>query len=135
MQMSARDKARNGGEEPRIELRPLDRREGFCQENCAACCQYLVLQVNPQYAENKDVKHWIELHGINLVKRGGALWAYIPTPCSALDGTRCSLYGTEERPKVCDVWPTSQAEIDDLEDHTGQDCTYRFSPTGDIEND
>ena len=101
-------------------------RQGFCQENCAACCQYIVLQVNPQYAEQKDVKHWIELHGINLVKRDGALWAYIPTPCSALEGTRCGLYGTEERPKVCDVWPTSQAEIDDLQDHTGQECTYSF---------
>jgi Fe-S-cluster containining protein len=105
-------------------------RQGVCQENCAACCQYIVLQVNPQYAEEKDVKHWIELHGINLVKRGGALWAYIPTPCSALDGTRCSLYDTKDRPKVCDVWPTSQADIDDLEDHTGQKCTYYFPGKG-----
>lgn len=102
-------------------------RKGFCQEDCAACCKFIVLQVNPQYAEVADIKHWIELHDIKLVKRDGALWAYIPTPCSALDGTRCSLYGTADRPKTCDIWPSSQAEIDTLKVFTDQECSYSFS--------
>ncbi len=104
-----------------------------CQENCAACCRYVILQVNPQYT-NEDVKRWIELHGIKLVERGGALWAYVPTPCSALEGTRCGLYGTKERPRVCEVWPNSQAEIDDLENHTGQKCRFPIDITGGIGN-
>ena len=98
---------------------------GNCTEGCAACCQYIVLQVNPQYAEAQDIKRWIELHGIKLAKRSGALWAYVPTPCSALEGTRCSLYGTKDRPKVCRNWPNSQTDIDDLHRHLGREvCTH-----------
>ena len=109
-------------------------RTGFCSENCAACCRFLVLQVNPQYAELEDVKRWVELHGIKLAIRNGACWAYIPTPCSALAGTQCSLYGTAARPKVCDDWPTSQADIDELHRFTEREiCTYSFVAEGELE--
>ena len=100
-------------------------RGGYCKEGCAACCSFFVLQVNPAYAENEDLKRWVELHGIRLQKRGGALWAYIPLPCSALDGTKCGTY--ETRPEVCRKWPASQGDIDELHNRTGPVCTYTFS--------
>ena len=107
----------------------LDRREGSCTVGCGACCRFLVLQVNPQYIQNEDIRRWIELHGIRLQERDGACWAYIPTPCSALtpEGT-CSLFGQEGRPRVCEVYPTSQAQLDELHEFVGEEvCTYRFA--------
>ena len=104
-------------------------RQGFCQEDCAACCQYLVLQVNPQYNEVAEVKKWIELHGIKLrVDEQGACWASIPLQCTELTAEgMCGLFGKAERPKTCDVWPTSQATIDELNEYVGEEvCTYSF---------
>lgn len=101
-------------------------RGGYCKDDCAACCSFLVLQVNPAYAENEDLKRWVELHGIRLQKRGGALWAHIPLPCNALDGTKCGIY--ETRPNICREWPASQGDIDELYSWTGEPvCTYTFS--------
>ena len=106
-------------------------RTGECQVGCGACCRFLVLQVNPQYIEVDDVRRWIELHGIKLRMRDGGCWATIPLPCSALEEGRCSLYGSEERPKTCDVFPSSQADIDLVHEFTGEEvCTYRFPQEG-----
>jgi len=77
------------------------------------------LEVNPVYA---DATRWVELHGIKLVKREQRLVAYIPTPCSQYQPDGCAIYDT--RPDVCRNWPTSQADIDDLHDYTGEEvCT------------
>ena len=104
-------------------------REGSCLEGCAACCKFLVLQVNPAYHEQEDVRRWVELHGIRLEMRSGACWAYIPLPCSALQGTKCGIY--ETRPDVCRTWPQSQADIIELERHVGQKvCGYSFAAGG-----
>jgi hypothetical protein len=107
-----------------MRLPPLPRgqADGVLAHGCdlcgeAACCRYVVLQVSPAYQE-REVSRWIELHGIKLVERNGALWAYIPTPCSALEDGRCSVY--ENRPKVCRDWPNSQADVDDLNRHLGR---------------
>lgn len=90
--------------------------------SCGACCRFIVLQVNPQYEESPDVKRWIELHGIKLIRKEQGVWAYIPTPCSALNENRCGIY--EDRPNVCRTWPTSQADIDELHDFLGEKvCT------------
>jgi len=90
--------------------------------SCGACCTFLVLNVHPQYAEG-DVKRWVELHGVRIVQKGEAVWAYVPTACSQLqpDNT-CGIY--EDRPDVCRVWPTSQADIDELHEWVGEKvCT------------
>ncbi|KKL48826.1 hypothetical protein LCGC14_2321650 [marine sediment metagenome] len=89
--------------------------------SCAACCQYVRLQVSPQYLA---AKRWLELHGIKLVRRGQRVFVYIPTPCSALQDGRCSIY--EERPEACRTWPNSQADIDEVNTHMGREVC-RFS--------
>ncbi len=104
-------------------------RQGFCTEGCGACCRFLILQVNPQYNEVAEVKKWIELHGIKLrVDEQGACWASIPLQCTELTAEgMCGLFGKAERPKTCDVWPTSQATIDELDEYVGEKvCTYEF---------
>ena len=90
--------------------------------SCGACCKYLILQVNPA-CMNSSNRYWIELHGIRLVRRGQAVLAYIPTPCSALQADNtCGIY--EKRPEPCRAWPSSQSDIDDLHDYIGEEvCT------------
>ena len=102
-------------------------REGFCKEGCGACCTFVLLNVNPAYLE-KDVRHWLNLHGITLSERGGQVWAKISVPCSALtEDRRCGLFGTPERPKLCNDWPFNQVEIDQLDAQMGEKtCTYSF---------
>jgi len=104
-------------------------RTGECTSGCGACCRFLRLQVNPQYLEVADARHWIELHGIRL-DRGeeGATWAHIPLACSALtEEGLCGLYGTPERPLTCETFPTSQADIDRVNAAAGEAvCSYAF---------
>lgn len=108
--------------DPKGAQQPVQR-QGYCKEDCAACCKFLILQVNPQY-KSKDIRRWIESHGIELKEKDGGLFAYIPIPCTALDGTKCLIY--EDRPEVCRTWPQSQAEIETLKDYTNEECTFFF---------
>ena len=103
-------------------------RIGECTVGCGACCQFLVLQVNPHYMEVEHVKKWIELHGISLSRRSGGVWAQIPLHCSALtEEGKCSLYGMPERPLSCDTFPQSQADIDLVDAWIGEKtCSYNF---------
>ena len=106
-------------------LRPRVRR-GHCAPSCGACCEGLALCVHPGYEED-DVRKWLELHGIRLSKRGGALWAWIPTPCRELQPNKeCGLYGKPERQQLCSDWPYNQGEIEALKDYTGTNCTFYF---------
>jgi len=109
-------------------------REGYCKEGCGACCTYVLLNVNPAYLE-KDVRHWVELHGIKLSERKGQVWAKIPLPCSALQPDKsCGLYGQAERPQLCSEWPYNQQEIDGLDAEMGEKtCTYSFIAKESIE--
>lgn len=100
-------------------------RSGACTEGCAACCRSIVLQVNPQYGQQEEVRAWIEWHGIKIEERDGACWATVSQPCKALTPEgKCSLYGQEDRPLTCEYWPVSQSDIDKLE--KPEVCTYKF---------
>ena len=107
-------------------------REGDCTVGCGACCKFLTINVNPDYYTSEDAKAWVELHGIRVRMSGGVCWMDIPTPCSALtDDGRCGIYGKPERPKGCDTFPQSQAEINLVDDFTGEKvCTYSFKRGG-----
>ena len=104
-------------------------RQGYCSPSCGACCKGVTLNVNPQYAEQADVKHWLELHGARIWKnRGGDVWVFLPIPCSELQpDMSCGLYGKAERPQLCSDWPFNQQEITTLKDVTGADCTFNFA--------
>src|SRR5688572_15466497 len=101
-------------------------RQGECN-GCSMCCRFLILQVNPAYLQ-ADRRHWIELHGIRLYERDGGVWAQINVPCIQLseEGT-CKVYGTDERPKTCDLYPFGQGDIDLVNDWAGEEvCSYSF---------
>ena len=101
-------------------------REGSCQSGCGACCKLVEVNVNPAYLE-KDVRHWLDLHGIKLRERGGGVWAILPIPCRELQpDMRCGLFGKPERPKLCEDWPFDQQEILTVNAETGVECGYSF---------
>lgn len=117
------------GEERDINSRAQDalpvvnRRQGECVAGCGACCRFIQLQVPPEYAQNQDVRRWIELHGISITERDGGAFARIDVSCSALTTEgMCSLIGTAERPELCSHWPATPAAMQGLEDV----CSYRF---------
>lgn len=113
-------------------------RSGSCTVGCGACCRFLTVNVNPDYFTSADAKAWVELHAVNgrhirvRMAEGGICWMDIPIPCSALtpDGM-CGLMGKPERPKSCDDFPTSQVDIDLVDEITGEKvCTYEFKGGG-----
>ncbi len=121
---TVRDEPRDSESAWKGDLQGVAKREGTCTEGCAACCLFLTVNVNPDYFTGK-AKAWVELHGIQVRMEGGICWMDIPSPCSALRGGRCGAY--DERPKACRVFPSSQAEIDLVNDFTGKKvCTYKF---------
>jgi Fe-S-cluster containining protein len=65
-------------------------------ERCGDCCRYLLFPIE----DDEDLKGWIRLHGLAVVKdRFGLCYAKVETPCSALEGTICTIY--ERRPRMC----------------------------------
>lgn len=103
-------------------------RSGECLAGCGKCCEWLTVNVNPQYYTNPDAKYWAETRGIRVrMTKEGFCFMDIPLPCPALDGTRCSLHGTPAFPKECAVWPASQADINLIHDLAGEEvCGYSF---------
>lgn len=97
-------------------------RMGECNR-CGRCCEFITLQVPPEYLSNADIRRWIELHGIRLSERDGGVFARIDLPCSALtEEGLCSLMGTPERPALCSHWPATPAMLAGLEEV----CSYSF---------
>ena len=103
------------------------KREGECTVGCGVCCNFLTLQVPPEYNSNPDVKKWVELHGVRLTERDGGVFAVLNVPCHALteDG-KCGVYGTDERPELCEHWPNSPALISQIPE-IEEVCTYSFA--------
>jgi len=103
-------------------------RVGSCKEGCGACCKGIALNANPAYFEQKEVKRWLELHGIRVWQNGGQTWCWVPVPCSELQpDMKCGLYGKPERPKLCEDWPFNQQEIITLREVTGAERSYSFA--------
>ena len=101
-------------------------RQGTCREGCGACCEFVILQVNPQYME-PDRKKWIELHGIRLFRQEGGVWASIRGPCRHLTTEKeCGIFGEPERPQVCAGFPYSARDVALLNDWAAAACSYSF---------
>ena len=94
-------------------------RTGLC-DGCkgkASCCQYLVLPERPLTA---DEMKWLRLHdGAEALYLAGTT-GRIDIPCSALDGSVCTLYGSPERPEMCVRYP-------ELPEQLIQGCAYSLT--------
>ena len=99
-------------------------RTGECN-GCAACCRFVILQVNPQYME-ADKRSWIEMHGIRLFEQDGGTWARITATCQHLTAeNKCSIHDT--RPQTCRDFPAVQSDIDIVDAFVGERvCSYSF---------
>lgn len=105
---------------------PLYRRLGSCEPALcgSACCQFILLEVNPIYLEQPDLANWIRLHGITLVEREKRVLAKIALPCTALSRQgHCELYGKSERPAICADFPVTPLALLGINDV----CTYTFA--------
>ena len=81
------------------------------------CCTYLLLRL--ARVPSADEKKWIELHEGLKVLNGAML--RIDTACSALtEGGDCALFGTEDRPDLCKLYPIAP-------EHMPDGCAYEFS--------
>ena len=76
-------------------------RSGECNrcQGEARCCKFMVLPLARVFSA--DETKWAALHGVRV--EGDT--AFIDIQCSALDGDRCTLYGTPERPEMCVRYP------------------------------
>lgn len=104
-------------------------RVGICREGCGACCEFLIVNVNPVYME-PDKKAWIELHtGLRLFRQESGAWLSIRLPCKHLTAEKaCGIFGSPERPQVCADFPSVQTDIAILEDAFGKGaCSYSFA--------
>lgn len=66
------------------------------------CCRYVELPLARPLTE--DETRWVELHdGLRMTAPNVI---HIDVNCSALtEEGRCSLFGTDSRPVMCEVWP------------------------------
>ena len=80
------------------------RRTGECHgcEGTGQCCTYIQLPL--ARALSGDEIRWVELHP-GLTVRGQDI--RIEIACSALVEGKCTLYGTPDRPHICDLYPES----------------------------
>lgn len=105
---------------------PMAQRLGSCEPaRCgSACCQFIVVEVNPIYLRQPDLASWVRLHRLELLEHAGRTLVRIPMACSALatDG-RCTLYGMPERPAICQDFPMTPASLLGVESV----CTYTFA--------
>ena len=91
------------------------RRTGEC-DGCggkAPCCTYVKLPLARGLSE--DEMRWLDLHP-GLSVEGQAV--RIEVPCSALANGRCELFGTPERPTMCERYP----ELPEMD----SGCAYTF---------
>ena len=108
------------------------KRTGGCSTECGACCQYMILPLHAAMLSQpperlSDWIKWAEYHGIEiLVDRGaGSISAKVSLKCEKLaDDLTCSVYGTDERPIMCNKYPLHPL---DLEGELAEICTYEFS--------
>ena len=112
-------------------------RSGGCTAGCGACCEFLILPLDPRMRSADlgrlaDFIYWASLHGVQITESGDWLAARIPLHCEKLvvdeDGDKtCGVFGTPERPAMCARYPRQPLELEGVADV----CTYKFDSTPD----
>lgn len=78
-----------------------------CQKKCGDCCRIIFLPVARDFCITQDIRRWIELHGITVVRVKGKRLYRIPIACSQLEGDLCRDY--QGRPVLCKEAPCYKA--------------------------
>lgn len=79
----------------------------------ATCCTYVQLPLARELTP--DELNWVHLHpGLSV----DGMNVRFEVSCSALEGGRCTLFGTDERPQMCANYP----ELPGLD----PECSYQF---------
>ena len=106
-------------------------RTGGCTVGCGACCEFVVLPVDPRAMNTKgfeDWKNWLALHRIMVRSHGTGprrgLEARIPLACIKLADGACGATD-EERPKMCGDYPEIPHDV--MAYGLKDTCTYEFT--------
>lgn len=112
-------------------------RSGGCTIGCGACCEFLILPLDPRMRQAdperlEDFIYWAGLHGVTIMESGDWWAARIPLRCEKLvedaDGDKtCGVFGEPERPKLCVRYPRHPLDLEGV----AEVCTYRFDSTPD----
>jgi len=107
------------------------KREGKCH-SCGECCQTVNITVVKdvtlqQHGNLEELERYLSFRGISIVgsnEKRNELYYSIDIPCSELTSNkRCRVHGTEEKPLICNRFPESQEDIEDI-----KNCGFRFIP-------
>jgi len=107
-------------------------REGECH-SCGECCQTVnitaVRDVTLQQHGNlEELQRYLSYRGIRVVgsnKKRNEIYYSMDLPCSELTpDNRCRIHGSEEKPLICNRFPESKEDIQDI-----KNCGFRFTPT------
>jgi Fe-S-cluster containining protein len=106
-------------------------RIGGCTTGCGACCEHVILALDPYVTADKDRfedwVRWADLHHIIVVNDDRGLRAFIPLRCDALqDDGLCGIY--DDRPDMCKRFPQTREGLESVRNV----CTYVFMPTSDL---
>ena len=108
------------------------KREGECH-SCGECCQTVnitaVRDVTLQQHGNlEELQRYLSYRGIRVVgsnEKRNELYYSMDLPCSELTpDNRCGVHGSEEKPLICNRFPESKEDIQDI-----KNCGFRFTPT------
>ena len=107
------------------------RRLGGCHMGCGACCEVMLLPIDPRVLQDldrfDDWRKWVELHGVQIIvqTRAPFVQAYITATCKHLtDDKKCGVYGTDDRPKMCSHIPYSVYDI--VGTGLEEACSYKW---------
>ena len=111
-------------------------RKGGCTAGCGACCEFVILPLDPRILRAGrekiiDFITWAELHGLSIYQSGDWVSCRIPLSCKHLvedsDGDKhCGIMGQPERPKLCSRFPRFPVDLEGIQDV----CAYTFEPKG-----
>ena len=110
-------------------------RYGGCTVGCGEGCRKMLIPVDPAVLNRPpeqlaDWKHWLELHGVQLLVNEERRFVdvLVPLACKHLQAdATCGVVGLPERPAMCGDYPQHPNDLDTVEDV----CTYGFVRIGD----
>ena len=107
------------------------KRNGECH-SCGECCQTInITAVRDitlnQHGNLEELQRYLSYRGIRVVgnnEKRNELYYSMDIPCGELTpDNRCRVHGSEEKPLICNRFPESKEDIQDI-----KNCGFRFKP-------
>lgn len=105
------------------------RRTGGCHTKCGVCCEVIILPLDRRLLRSaaywEKFKHYLEVRGLQVVVSPTRFEVRFPITCQHLqDDKSCGIFGTPERPELCNRWPRMPYDL--FETGLDEACTYQW---------